>query len=202
MAALLVRAGRRCRFDAGAIIQQQGDTGDGFWLVETGKVTICRFAPSGTVTIFGVVGPNDLFGELAHFGGVVRQVDVVADTDVSMVHVDTRAINALLDGEPAFARWLLKSLAHQLRAALDRIEMNQLLSAEARIAGALVEMVRREGPELQTTQEELANYVGVSRVTVGQILRRFAQSNAISLGYRRILVLRLADLSERFRSCR
>jgi CRP/FNR family cyclic AMP-dependent transcriptional regulator len=80
--------------------------------------------------------------------------------------------------------------------------MNQLLSAEARIAGALVEMVRREGSELQTTQEELANYVGVSRVTVGQILRRFAQSNAISLGYRRILVLRSADLSERFRSCR
>jgi hypothetical protein len=27
MAALLVRAGRRCSFDAGTMIQQQGDTG-------------------------------------------------------------------------------------------------------------------------------------------------------------------------------
>ena len=188
MAALLVRTGRRCRFDAGAVIQQQGDRGDGFWLIEAGDVSICRFGVDGGMTIFAVLGPGDLFGELAHFTGVARQVDVVAETDVAMVRIDTAAINGLLDAEPAFARWLLKSLAHQLRTALDRIDGDRTLSAEDRVKRVLTDMVRRDGPELNTTQEALANYVGVSRVTIGAILNRLCRAGLIRLGYRRIYV--------------
>jgi CRP-like cAMP-binding protein len=188
MAALLVRAGRRCHFDADALIQQQGDTTDGFWLIEAGNVSICRFSADGGVTIFAVLGPGDLFGELAHFTGARRQVDVVAETDVSMAHIDTAAINALLDAEPAFARWLLKSLAHQLRTALDRIDGDRTLSAEDRVKRLLKDMVARDGPELHTTQEALANVVGVSRVTMGGILNRLSRAGLIRLGYRQIYV--------------
>lgn len=188
MAALLVRAGRRCSFDAGTMIQQQGDTGDGFWLIESGNVSVCRFGAEGGVTIFAVLGPGDLFGELAHFTGTTRQVDVVAETDVAMVRVDTTAINALLEAEPEFARWLLKSLAHQLRTALDRIDGDRTLSAEDRLKRLLKDIVSRDGPELQITQEALANYVGVSRVTVGAILNRLSRAGLIQLGYRKIYV--------------
>lgn len=188
MAALLVRAGRRCRFDAGAMIQQQGDTVDGFWLIESGNVSVCRFGTEGGVTIFAVLGPGDLFGELAHFTGASRQVDIVAETDVAMVRVGTIAINALLDAEPAFAHWLLKSLAHQLRTALDRIEGDRTLPAGDRVVRVLKDMVARDGPELHTTQEALANYVGVSRVTMGAILNRLSRAGLIRIGYRKIYV--------------
>jgi CRP/FNR family transcriptional regulator, cyclic AMP receptor protein len=135
-----------------------------------------------------VLGPGDLFGELAHFTGTTRQVDVVAETDVAMVRVDTTAINALLEAEPEFARWLLKSLAHQLRTALDRIDGDRTLSAEDRLKRLLKDIVSRDGPELQITQEALANYVGVSRVTVGAILNRLSRAGLIQLGYRKIYV--------------
>jgi CRP/FNR family cyclic AMP-dependent transcriptional regulator len=79
MAALLLREGRRQHFGAHAIIQQQGDDPDGFWLVETGAVSVCRFGVDGGVTVFAVLGPGDLFGELAHFTRAARQVDVEAD---------------------------------------------------------------------------------------------------------------------------
>lgn len=188
MAALLVRAGRRCRFDAGMVIQQKGDSGDGFWLIESGNVSVCRFGALGVVKIFDVLGPGDLFGELAHFAGVARQVDIVAETDVAMVRVETAAIDALLETEPAFARWLLKSLAHQLRSALDRIDGDRTLSAEDRVKRLLKDMVARDGPELHITQEALANYVGVSRVTVGAILNRLSREGLIRIGYRKIYV--------------
>lgn len=189
MAMLLVRAGRRCRFHAGVVIQQQGDSSEGFWLIESGNVSVCRFGPEGGITIFAVLGPGDLFGELAHFTGVKRQVDVVAETDVAMVRVDTAAINSLLSMEPAFARWLLKSLAHQLRTALDRIDRHRTLSAEDRVKRLLKDMVARDGPELHTTQEALANYIGVSRVCMGTILNRLSRAGVIRLGYRKIYLL-------------
>ncbi len=188
MAAMLARAGRRCLFFEGAIIQQQGDAGDGFWLIEVGNVSICRFGAEGGVTIYAVLGPGDLFGELAHFTGVARQVDVVAETDVTLVRIDTKVINGLLNQQPAFARWLLKSLAHQLRIALDRIDGDRTLSAEARVVRVLTDMVTRDGPELHTTQEALANFVGVSRVTMGAILNRLARAGLVRLSYRKIYV--------------
>lgn len=195
MAALLIREGRRCRFAAGAIIQHQGDAADGFWLVETGAVSICRFGSDGTITVYAVVGPGDLFGELAYFTGMPRQVDVLAETDAALIRIDTALIDRLFQQQPDFGRWLLKSLGNQLRIALDRIEGDRSLSAEARVARVLVGMVWRSGPELHTTQEALANLVGVSRVTVGQILGRLARSGVITLGYRRIVVTNLARLT-------
>ena len=112
----------------------------------------------------------------------------MAETDVSMVHVNARAISTLLDAEPDFARWLLKSLAHQLRTALDRIDSDRTMLAEGRVVRLLKDMVSRDGPELHTTQEALANYVGISRVTMGAILNKLAQAGLVRLSYRKIYV--------------
>jgi CRP-like cAMP-binding protein len=194
MAALLLREGRRQHFGAHAIIQQQGDDPHGFWLVESGAVLVCRFGVDGGVTVFAVLGPGDLFGELAHFTRVARQVDVVAETDATLVQIDGAAIDRLLAGQPDFARWLLRSLGNQLRMALDRIEGDRSLSAKARVARVLADMVQRGGPELLTTQEELGNLVGLSRVSIGQILGRFAKDGVLRPGYRKIIVCDVSAL--------
>jgi CRP-like cAMP-binding protein len=118
-----------------------------------------------------------LIGELAQFEGVTLQVNVVAETDIALVRVDTAATDALLEAEPAFARWLLKSLAHQLRSTLDRIDGERILTAEDRVKRLLKEMVDRDGPALHVMQEALANYVAVSRVSMGAILMGWKKAN-------------------------
>lgn len=188
LATLLVQQGRRHRFPAGKLIQQRGDKDDGFWLVEAGTVNVCRFDAEGHVTVFAVLGEGDLFGELAHFAGLRRQVDAIAESDATLIRIDTRLVDHLLAEEPEFARWLLKSLAIQLRSALDRIDGERTLSAEARLIHVLAEMARRDGPELAVTQQGLAELVGVSRVTVGQVLGKLAKAGLVRLHYRRIFV--------------
>lgn len=188
LAELLLHEGTVCHFAAGAMIQQQGDEGDGFWLIRSGTVTLCRFTPDGTVTVFGVLGPNDLFGELAYFAGVSRQADALADTDATLVRIGAPLIERLLASEPEFAQWLLKSLSNQLRAALDRIEESRQLSAEQRIVRLLADMARRDGTTLTVSQQALGELVGVSRITAGHVLRRLEAYGLIRLEYRRITV--------------
>ena len=130
LADLLLREGVACHFPVGALIQQKGDAGDGFWLVASGTVSLCRFAADGDVTVFGVLGAGDLFGELAYFAGTRRQVDAVADEASRLVRIGPALIERLLASEPEFARWLLKSLSNQLRAAIDQIDGERQLSAE------------------------------------------------------------------------
>lgn len=197
LADLLLREGTVCHFAAGAMIQQQGDDGDGFWLIRSGTVTLCRFTPDGNVTVFGVLGPNDLFGELAYFAGVSRQADALAETEATLVRIGAPLIKRLLASEPEFAQWLLKSLSNQLRAALDRIEEDRQLSAEQRMVRLLTQMSRRDGKTLTVSQQALGELIGVSRITASQILRRLEERGLVRLDYRRITVLdpgRLADL--------
>lgn len=188
LAELLLREGVTCHFDAGALIQQKGDEGDGFWLVKLGTVSLCRFTADGDVTVFGVLGSGDLFGELAYFAGVRRQVDVVADEAATLVRINAVLIERLLASEPEFARWLLKSISNQLRAAIDQIDGERQLSAQQRLIRLLVDMTRREGAELEISQQKLGELIGVSRITSGQILRRLRQQGLISLKYGRISI--------------
>lgn len=183
------------RFAAGQVIQLHGDASDGFWLIEKGTVTLCRIDAEGDATVFAVLGSGDLFGELAHFAEVPRQVDALAEDEAVLVRIDAALVERLLASEPMFARFLLRSLANQLRGALDRIDRDRMLSAEARIVRALAEMARREGSCLNLTQQALADYVGVSRITAGQVLRNLARKGLIGVGYRQIEVRDIADLT-------
>lgn len=194
LAALLRREGRPIAYAAGQMVQQQGDSGDGFWMIETGRVAICRFGADGGVTVFGVLGAGDLFGELAYFAGTARQVDAVAEEPTVLVRVGAIQIERLLAEEPAFARVLLASLAHQLRLALDLIDRDRSLTAKARIARLLLDLAERDGNAFTVTQQSLADRAGVSRVTAGQVLARLEQVGAIRRGYRRISVANREEL--------
>lgn len=194
LAVLLRREGRRIAYAAGQVIQQQGDRGDGFWMIETGRVSICRFAADGGVTVFGELGAGDLFGELAHFAGMARQADAVAEKPSVLIRVDARQIDHLLATEPDFARALLVSLAHQLCQTLDLIDRDRNLAAEARIARLLLDLAEREGMEIAATQQSLAGRAGLSRVTVGQVLAKFERAGAVQRHYRRVVICNLAAL--------
>lgn len=188
LADLLLSEGTLCHFAAGAMIQQQGDEGNGFWLIRSGTVTLCRFTPDGNVTVFGVLGPNDLFGELAYFAGVSRQADALAESDAKLVRIGAPLIERLLATEPEFAHWLLKSLSNQLRVALDRIEEDRQLPAEQRMVRLLTEMARRDDKAIAVSQQTLGELIGVSRITAGQVLRSLARRGLIRLDYRRVTI--------------
>lgn len=194
IAELLKAEGRHQRFAAGTLIQQRGDCGDGFWLIEAGTVSACRFGAEGEMTVFAVLGAGDLFGELAYFTGLPRQVDAVADTDAVLVRIEAALIERLLGANPDFSRWLLKSLGNQLRTALDRIERDRNLPARARVARLLLDIARREGPALALTQQALGDLLGLSRVTIGQAMGELASLGLVNSGYRQIKVLDMVGL--------
>jgi CRP/FNR family transcriptional regulator, cyclic AMP receptor protein len=179
----LTKEGQRRRFADGVLFQQQGEDSNGFWLIETGQVKTCRHGSKGELTVFAVFGPGDIFGELAFFAGIARQVDALADGDVDAIWIGALLIKKLLATDPDFSFFLLQSMANQLRIALDRVEEQRNLSAAPRLARALADMVSRGATKVNCTQQELSDLIGVSRVTTGQILARLERAGLIERGY-------------------
>lgn len=186
---LLTPLGRRHVYDKGQIIAQRGDAADGFWLIESGQVMLGRFGADGRLSVFGVLGHGDILGDLAFILGTSRQVEALADAQATLIWIARPTIDHLIETSPPFARWWLTSLASQLRTALDRIETHHSLSAAARLARLLSDLADRDGPDIRLTQQELADFIGVSRVTIGQILADLAKNGALKRGYRYLTLL-------------
>ena len=156
----------------------------------------CRFGPDGERTLFGILGPGDLIGELACFARLEQQIHAITEGETSLIWIEQEQVDRLLEDGGDFAKWLLSTLAKKLRHALDRVEGSHNLSAQSRVARLLGDMAAYEGSDLSITQQQLADFVGASRVTTGQVLARLADDGLIERRYRRIRVLELERLAQ------
>ncbi|MCW0197010.1 Crp/Fnr family transcriptional regulator [Sphingopyxis sp.] len=176
------------RFADGQFVQQQGDPGDAFWAVVEGHVLGGRFAEDGGFTAFAVLGPGDLFGELAFFTGVPRQADVIARGPARLVAIDRPLLRRLMATDIGWAELLLRSLGRQLAGALDIIDAERRLGSADRLLRLLRMMAADggDGTTVHATQQQLADLLGVSRVTLGAALRDLTARGLVETGYGRI----------------
>ena len=179
------------RFADGQFVQQQGDPGTAFWAVIEGRVTVGRYAADGGFTVFGTLGPGDMFGELAFFTGVPRQADAQAQGAAALVAIDRPLLRWLMQGDVGWAELLLRSLGRQLAAALDIIDAERRLPTVERLARQLAILAADadDGASVRATQQQLADRLGVSRVTLGAALRELARRGLVESGYGRIRLL-------------
>jgi CRP-like cAMP-binding protein len=187
------------RFGDGALIQQHGELLAGMWVVRSGEVVIGRLDRDGGMTTYALLGPGALFGELAYFAGVPRQVDVFARGVTELVWIDDRAVRPLLERRPEVALVLLRSLARQLADALRLIDQRRRMPLPARLAQILCARARpdAEGRLLvRATQQELADLAGVSRVAIVAALGRLAARGLVARGYGAVILSDRASLAE------
>ena len=96
----------------GSTVIRQGDHGDAFFLLLSGRATIERDG----VTV-GQLGPGDWFGELALLDPAPRAATITVQSDAELAVLGTRMFRVLLRELPALATALLASLARQARNA-------------------------------------------------------------------------------------
>lgn len=186
--ARLIAIGKLRRFADGQAVMREGDTADGFGVVTEGQVMVGRHAANGALTVLAIIGPGDCFGEQAFLTETPRLVDAIADGPAAVSWIDGAGFRKAVEGDPQLAMLMLRSLAWQLRASLDRVDAARRMTLDQRVATALLQMCNVTDGVIETTQQELADLVGVSRVAVGTALRHFERSGAIALSYGKITI--------------
>ncbi len=192
----LLRHGKSRKFAKGELIQQHGDAGEGFWHIVSGAVQIGRYSVGGELTLFAVLGPGESFGELAFLGEFPRLVDAIAGNETTLIQIGEAELEAAIASDGRVARILLKGMAHMVQQAFDLIEAGRNLSTVARLAQALVGLCDQGEGEfvVHITQQELADLVGVSRVSLGKALKILEMEKALMCRYGKIFVLDQAAL--------
>jgi CRP/FNR family transcriptional regulator, cyclic AMP receptor protein len=195
---------RRRTYRRAEVIFHQGDPGESLHVVCQGKLKVVITGDNGEEAVLAILGPSDVFGEMAILDGGPRSATVTALEQVETAVLNRSDFIQLLRSAPAMVDGLLASLARTIRRADEDIEGLMFLDLHGRLARKLLELAKTHGVNadgrvlirVQLTQEELAGMIGASRASVNKILGYFEDRGAIERQGRQILVCK-PDVLER-----
>jgi SulP family sulfate permease len=112
----------------GTVLLHQDDPPGDIYVLESGRLSVETVTPEGTRLRLRTLRPGVVVGEIAHYTGVARTADVVAEVPSVVLRIDRESIERLEAEEPELAaalhRWLATTLAERLsdtRGALDAL---------------------------------------------------------------------------------
>jgi CRP/FNR family transcriptional regulator, cyclic AMP receptor protein len=187
-------------YPAGTVILREGDPGDTCYVLERGEARVTRQHADGRTITLTNVGPGEIFGELAMFGGEVRSATVEAVDDVRAVAILAGDLKRLLNDHPEIAVKLLSALGEKLREANARIARQSFQKVSSRVAGVLAELVetgsrratRAPGEPaevvVRSTQADLAQLAGTSREAASRFLATLQRAGVLTTRRGRIIV--------------
>lgn len=106
-------------YAAGQTIVTQGKGGEGFFIVNSGKVDVIRERVDGSKSVVNQLTNGDFFGEMALLDDGPRTATCVA-VDVTMCYVLPRwDFLAVLRDDAEMTVTILEEMAKRFRAALD-----------------------------------------------------------------------------------
>ena len=189
----------------GQLIFAEGDPGDRLYIIASGKVKVACRAPDGRANIQAVLGPSDMFGELAVFDPGPRSSSATAVTEVRAMFTDSAALRACIADHPEIGEQLVRVLARRLRRTIDNQVDLMATDVHGRLARLLLQLGQQFGSQNDgamhvshdLTQEELAQLIGASREAVNQALTDFARRGSIQLVDKSVLILNSEQLMRR-----
>ena len=201
--AQLAERARTKSFRRGEMVFRKDDPGTHLYLVLDGAVKIALPGEFGQEALVAIMRGGDFFGELALFDGSPRSASASALEDTRAALLGRDDFLAFLEAHPAAVRIVLDALAKTIRRLSDRVEDLIFLDVPSRVAKYLLDLAQAEGGgsklELTLTQDELAAFIGASRVSVNRVLGDLERRKIIGIRRRRIAILDAERLSKEIR---
>lgn len=168
------------------VVVMEHDWGDSLFLLCSGLAKVRIYTADGEEVVMSVLGPGELFGEMAALDGASRSADVVALTPVTVVKLRAAPFVALLRQEASFALALAQLEASRLRDLNQRFAL-QTCDATTRLLDALAYLARRSSPANDPcapipplAQRELGLLAGLARETASRTLTKLRSRGTVT----------------------
>lgn len=173
----------------------KGDPGDALYAVRRGQIRIATGTGAGKRLTLNLLGPGDVFGEVALLDGRSRTADAIATEATELFMVHRRDFLDLLTRRPMVAVRIIELLCERVRWMSDRMEESVLLPLSTRLARRIIALAEDYGAELRVSQEELAVFIGATRESVNRQLQTWKRKGLIEIGRSRIRLINRAGLT-------
>jgi CRP/FNR family transcriptional regulator, cyclic AMP receptor protein len=169
---------------------QDGDAIKGIYIIRSGKVQIGKVTPDGRELTLKICGPNQLVGEVTIFSANSKyMLDAKAIEDVHCSKIAIKDLEeALLHNAQlaaAFMKWMgidQQKTQTKFRDLLLHGKKGALYSTLIRLSNSYG-VQKKDGVliDLHLTNQELANFCGMTREVVNRMLSDLKKQNIISV---------------------
>jgi CRP/FNR family transcriptional regulator, cyclic AMP receptor protein len=197
----LCRYAKHATLKRGATLFSKGDPGNSLYAVITGTVKMSISSPDGRSAILNIIGPGEIFGDIALLDGRARSADAIANSNCEVFIIDRREFIPFVKSQPTLAMKFIELLCTRLRQTSDQVEQIILQNLPGRLAGALIRLSEKHKPAagdrtIAITQQEISEMVGMTRESVNKQLRAWSTRGWVRLEHGAIVLLNPEALRE------
>jgi CRP/FNR family transcriptional regulator, cyclic AMP receptor protein len=190
------------RVAEGEVIIERGDPPEALFAVATGKLKVVAPRHGGRDATLHILGPGDVFGEVALFQADGRTARVAAIEESVLLVVDRRDFMELLSRSNELSKRLLSLMATRLKNTIAHFDATTSLDVSQRLAQKLLLLAEQFGvPEgsgvaltVELSQSELGDLVDSTRQSVNRELRKWHEAGILGTRDGRLVVLDVAAL--------
>lgn len=176
---------------------REGDTIEGIFIIRSGKIRIEKVTPNGRELTLKVCGPNQLVGEVTIFSEAPKyMLDARAVEETLCFHIAMKDLEEalLLNSQLAmtFMKWMgidQQKTQTKFRDLLLHGKKGALYSTLIRLSNSYgVETEKGVLIDMVLTNQDLANFCGMTREVVNRLLRNLKKNGTLSLSEGKILL--------------
>ena len=182
-------------FAPGETVFRQGEPGHTLVGLIEGQIRISVTSASGQELNLNLIEPGEIVGEIAFIDGGERTATGTAVVPSRCITIARKPFFALMDRRPQISRHLLSLLCERVRWTSRLVADSAFLSVPDRMATRLLDLAQAEGREVleetmvRLPQQQLADYLGVSRQVVNGYLREWQKKDQVRLSRGTITLL-------------
>ncbi len=193
-------------YEKGRIIFMEGEPGEAFFYVKSGRIKIAKLSTDGREHILHIYGKGHVFAEVTLFSKVPypATAEVIEDAEIGMIR--NSDLEKLIAKDSILALDLIRFLNSRLIEAQNKVRNLALHDTYARTAQAVIKLAEEHGKktkdgielDLNLSRQELANIVGTTRETCIRALMTFKKEKAIEIDKNIITIINIEKLMEWF----
>ncbi|MFA0057272.1 MULTISPECIES: Crp/Fnr family transcriptional regulator [Vibrio] len=178
-------------FQPGQYVHRCGDTAELLYYIQEGKIRINSVNEAGKELTVKDLLKGEWFGLIGCFGKQMRPNDAIALECTSLVVIRKNDFIDVANQHPEIWQWVTAVLARYVDSYYSRLMSNAFDTLLTRTESMLKQLSIWQGSnELQISQSELANLLGVTKEAVGIQLNYLKKQNKVSLSYKSVLLLK------------
>jgi len=186
----IVKKSKQVDLQRGDILFQEGDEPKELYIVTVGRIAIGNKSFDGRESLFALMEPGDLFGEMPLFRSDGRSAEARALENSSVVVIPYSPVKNLYQDNPDLLWRVIDMLVGRLKSTDIALADTMFLDVTGRTAKRLLEMAGEENEfQLPITQEELAGMIGASRERVNKSISSFIKLGWLAQSGEKYIIL-------------
>lgn len=191
-------------YEANNYVYLPEEPAEHIYLINSGRVKIGTYGEEGREITKAILGPGEVFGEMAIIGQEERRDFAYAVEDLNLCTLERKDLNSMMRERSELQLFFMKLIGNRTLQLERRLENLVFKSSRTRIVDFLHELANNKGRQVgferevrqMLTHKEIADLTATSRQTVNAVMNDLRRKNIISFNRRRMLVRDLEALRQ------